>query len=114
MFWIIRTKWSWKNNFVSKIKSFLIQNINKFVRISILTGLYGATSGTAYINGKNISNEMNEIRKEIGICPQFDIQWDTLTPYEHVIFYARLKGISKEHEKQHSVIILYFLYIFWY
>ena len=55
---------------------------------------------------------MNEIRKEIGICPQFDIQWDTLTPYEHVIFYARLKGISKEHEKQHSVIILYFLLYF--
>jgi len=78
----------------------------KTTLISILTGLYGPSSGTAEINGKDIRNKMAAIRKEIGICPQFDIQWDTLTPLEHVLFYARLKGISTQSEKEHAMHLL--------
>ena len=75
-------------------------------RISILTGLYAPTSGNAYILGNNIRENMSEIRKTIGICPQFDIQWDSLTPYEHVVFYSRLKGIPALEEKDHVMSLL--------
>eukprot|EP00012_Vannella_robusta_P004194 CAMPEP_0206184392 /NCGR_PEP_ID=MMETSP0166-20121206/1192_1 /ASSEMBLY_ACC=CAM_ASM_000260 /TAXON_ID=95228 /ORGANISM="Vannella robusta, Strain DIVA3 518/3/11/1/6" /LENGTH=783 /DNA_ID=CAMNT_0053599401 /DNA_START=169 /DNA_END=2517 /DNA_ORIENTATION=+ len=78
----------------------------KTTLISILTGLYGPSMGTATINGKDIRTEMASIRKEIGICPQFDIQWATLTPLEHVLFYARLKGISVEQENEHAMHLL--------
>jgi len=78
----------------------------KTTLISILTGLYAPSSGTAYVNGKNIRHHMDEIRREIGICPQFDIQWDTLTPYEHVVFYTRLKGVPIPLEEQHTMELL--------
>ena len=34
----------------------------------------------------------------MGVCPQFDILWDDLTVEEHLLFYARLKGISPADE----------------
>jgi len=35
----------------------------------------------------------------MGVCPQFDILWPDLTVEEHLLFYARLKGISPNDEK---------------
>jgi ABC-type multidrug transport system ATPase subunit len=32
------------------------------------------------------------------VCPQFDILWDELTVEEHLLFYARIKGITPEEE----------------
>lgn len=36
---------------------------------------------------------------QIGVCPQFDILWGSLTVEEHLLFYARIKGISPEKEQ---------------
>ncbi|KAJ3368382.1 hypothetical protein HDU91_000618 [Kappamyces sp. JEL0680] len=71
----------------------------KSTLISILTGLYGATSGEATLAGFNIRTETAEVYKSIGICPQFDILWDELTVGEHLYFYARLKGIVSSDEQ---------------
>lgn len=35
----------------------------------------------------------------IGVCPQFDLLWPELTVEEHLLFYARLKGINRAQEK---------------
>ena len=35
----------------------------------------------------------------IGVCPQFDLLWPDLTVEEHLLFYARLKGVSPKREK---------------
>lgn len=35
----------------------------------------------------------------MGVCPQFDILWPTLTVEEHLYFYARLRGIGGADEK---------------
>ena len=37
------------------------------------------------------------------VCPQFDVLWDILTPKEHVLFYARLKGVPPKEEEEHVV-----------
>lgn len=61
---------------------FNIQNLNflgKTTLISILTGLYGASSGTGHLAGYDIKTESDKIYKHIGICPQHDILWDDLT-----------------------------------
>ena len=34
----------------------------------------------------------------MGVCPQFDILWPDLTVEEHLLFYARLKGIAPKNE----------------
>jgi len=35
----------------------------------------------------------------IGICPQHDILWDDLTVGEHLLFYARLKGVPSSQKR---------------
>lgn len=32
----------------------------------------------------------------MGVCPQFDILWPTLTVEEHLYFYARLRGVNRK------------------
>ncbi|WVZ77360.1 hypothetical protein U9M48_025238 [Paspalum notatum var. saurae] len=62
--------------------------------ISMLTGFTKPTSGTAYIDGMDIRTDMNKIYTRIGVCPQFDLLWETLTGREHLMFYGRLKRLN--------------------
>ena len=57
-----------------------------------------ATSGKAHIFGYDItdSNEMEEVRKMTGICPQHDVLFDELTPTEHLVFFARIRGMPED------------------
>src|SRR3990167_1359187 len=82
-----------------------------FNSISILTGLYAPTSGTAFIHGLDISKDLETIRRQIGICPQFDVQWDSLTPLDHVLFYTRLKGVPLQQEREHAVFLFPFPFL---
>jgi ABC-type multidrug transport system ATPase subunit len=59
----------------------------------MLTGLFSPTSGTAFIYGKNVLSDMDEIQNVMGVCPQHNILWDELTAREHLIFFAVLKRI---------------------
>ncbi|XP_008843584.1 ATP-binding cassette sub-family A member 3 isoform X3 [Nannospalax galili] len=66
----------------------------KTTTLSMLTGLFPPTSGHAYIHGYEISQDMIQIRKNLGLCPQHDVLFDNLTVAEHLYFYAQLKGLS--------------------
>ncbi|XP_023584173.1 phospholipid-transporting ATPase ABCA3 [Trichechus manatus latirostris] len=66
----------------------------KTTTLSMLTGLFPPTSGRAYISGYEISQDMAQIRKSLGLCPQHDVLFDDLTVAEHLYFYAQLKGLS--------------------
>ncbi|KAM8824363.1 phospholipid-transporting ATPase ABCA3 isoform 1-T4 [Synchiropus picturatus] len=68
----------------------------KTTTLSMLTGLFPPTSGRAYINGYDICQDMALIRRSLGLCPQHDVLFDNLTVREHLLFYAQLKGFSKE------------------
>ena len=59
-----------------------------------MIGFLEATRGEAFIAGKDIRTDMNAIYEEMGVCPQHDLLWETLTAREHLFFYARLKGLS--------------------
>lgn len=63
---------------------------------SILTGLFPPTSGSATIYGHDIRTEMDEIRKNLGMCPQHNVLFDRLTVEEHLWFYSRLKSMAQE------------------
>ncbi|XP_068164948.1 phospholipid-transporting ATPase ABCA1-like [Antennarius striatus] len=84
----------------NQITSFLGHNgAGKTTTMSILTGLFPPTSGTALIKGSDIRTDMDAIRKHLGMCPQHNVLFDELTVEEHVYFYARLKGCSREELK---------------
>jgi ABC-type multidrug transport system ATPase subunit len=40
------------------------------------------------------------VQLQIGVCPQFDVLWDILTVEEHLLFYARIKGVKPENESK--------------
>ncbi|KAJ3395761.1 hypothetical protein HDU80_010204 [Chytriomyces hyalinus] len=70
----------------------------KTTLISILSGLFEGSGGTARIAGFDLKTQTDKVYNHIGICPQFDIHWSDLNVQEHLYFYARLKGIPAELE----------------
>ncbi|XP_037903715.1 ATP-binding cassette sub-family A member 3-like isoform X5 [Hermetia illucens] len=65
----------------------------KTTTISMITGFLMPTRGTIRVNNLDTSTHMSEVRKTLGVCPQHNILFDTLTVQEHIIFYGRLKGL---------------------
>ncbi|XP_049441657.1 phospholipid-transporting ATPase ABCA1b [Epinephelus fuscoguttatus] len=83
-----------------QITSFLGHNgAGKTTTMSILTGLFPPTSGTAYILGRDIRTELSAIRQSLGVCPQHNVLFSMLTVEEHIWFYGRLKGLSEQQVK---------------
>ena len=70
----------------------------KTTLISMLTGLYEATEGSAFYDGYDIldSNNMDEFRTKLGICPQHDVLFDQLTIREHLEMFCIFKGYSSD------------------
>ncbi|XP_057605511.1 phospholipid-transporting ATPase ABCA3-like [Hippopotamus amphibius kiboko] len=68
----------------------------KSTTLSILSGLCLPTSGEAHINGYDISKQMVQIRKSLGLCPQQDLLFNYLTVSEHLYFYCMIKGIPRK------------------
>ncbi|XP_034781951.2 phospholipid-transporting ATPase ABCA3-like [Acipenser ruthenus] len=68
----------------------------KSTTLSMLTGLFPPTSGRAYINGYDICQDMALIRHSLGLCPQHDVLFHSLTVQEHLQFFAQLKGYPRE------------------
>ncbi|EOA15012.1 hypothetical protein CARUB_v10028362mg [Capsella rubella] len=62
--------------------------------INMMTGLLKPTSGTALVQGLDICKDMNKVYTSMGVCPQHDLLWETLTGREHLLFYGRLKSIK--------------------
>ncbi|MCO5575518.1 hypothetical protein L7F22_029319 [Adiantum nelumboides] len=64
--------------------------------INMMIGLSKPTSGTVYIEGLDIRTDMDQIYLCMGVCPQFDLLWESLTGREHLLFYGRLKNLKGE------------------
>lgn len=65
----------------------------KTTLIAMLTGMTPATGGNAFVAGRDAMEDMSNIRNSLGVCPQHDILYPTLTVREHLRLYAVLKGV---------------------
>nr|XP_013816584.1 PREDICTED: retinal-specific ATP-binding cassette transporter [Apteryx mantelli mantelli] len=84
-----------------QITAFLGHNgAGKTTTMSILTGLFPPTSGTVLIGGLDIQTHMDSIRQRLSMCPQYNILFNHLTVAEHILFYAQLKGRSRDEAEQ--------------
>ena len=80
------------NIFKGQITALLGHNgAGKTTTISMLTGLFPPSSGSAHINGKSIIADMDAIRESLGLCPQHNVLFDRLTVKEHLEFFINLK-----------------------
>ncbi|KAG5683919.1 hypothetical protein PVAND_013177 [Polypedilum vanderplanki] len=75
----------------------------KSTTMSMLTGLFPPTSGTAYINGHDIRSDLNSVRGSLGLCPQHNVLFNELTVREHIIFFTKLKGIKDKQEIEQEI-----------
>ncbi|MGH0133372.1 UNVERIFIED_CONTAM: hypothetical protein FKN15_052353 [Acipenser sinensis] len=82
----------------------------KSTLMNILCGICRPTEGSAMIYGSPVSEmaEGLEMRRLVGICPQFNIMFEVLTVEENLRIFAAIKGIPPgEYGIRRS--ILYFL-----
>lgn len=85
------------NFYEGQITAFLGHNgAGKTTTMSILTGLFPPTNGTAIIYGHDIRWDMDVIRRSLAMCPQYNVLFEYLTVEEHLWFYAKLKGAIEE------------------
>ncbi|XP_006970521.1 ATP-binding cassette sub-family A member 6 isoform X1 [Peromyscus maniculatus bairdii] len=70
--------------------------------LNILSGLYVPTAGLVTVYNKNLSEmqDLKEIRKITGVCPQHNVQFDALTVKENLTLFAKIKGILPQNVKQ--------------
>jgi ABC-type multidrug transport system ATPase subunit len=66
----------------------------KTTLINIMVGLIKATYGDVYFDSSSISKNVNNIRKDFGVCAQTNIIYDELTVEDHINFYANLKNVK--------------------
>ena len=68
----------------------------KSTTISMLSGLYEATSGQAIYDNMNIllDSNMDIFRSRLGICPQHDVLFEELTVEEHLKMFCVFKGVD--------------------
>ena len=63
----------------------------KTTTMSILTGLFPPTSGSVTINGHSVQDDIDRIRRDLGVCPQVNVLFDRMTINEHLWYFAKLK-----------------------
>ena len=68
----------------------------KTTTISMLTGLLPVTSGDAQVLGLSVVHEMQMVRERLGVCPQHNILFPTLTVTEHLLLFGAFRGVSTQ------------------
>ncbi|XP_014485767.1 PREDICTED: ATP-binding cassette sub-family A member 1-like [Dinoponera quadriceps] len=67
----------------------------KTTLMSILTGVTDQTQGKVFINGKNIVEHLENIRNDLGLCPQENMVFPDLNVFEQIEFIGLLKAERK-------------------
>jgi len=68
----------------------------KSTLMNILCGIVTPTGGSASIYGSPVAEvaDSSEMKRLVGVCPQFNIIFDVLTVEEHLRIFAAIKGIA--------------------
>ena len=66
----------------------------KTTTIGVMTGFVQMTGGECFVDGYSVLGEMDDIYGIMGVCPQDNLLWLSLTGREHMEFYGRLKSLE--------------------
>ncbi len=72
----------------------------KSTTMNIITGYISATEGTVTVNGVDVFDEPEEVKKMIGYLPEFPPLYPDMTVKEYLNFVADLKKVDKNARKQ--------------
>ncbi|KAF9582643.1 ATP-binding cassette sub- A member 1 [Lunasporangiospora selenospora] len=65
----------------------------KSTTMQMLYGVTSPTSGKAFLFNRSIRDNMADIRRAMGVCPQHDILFNDLSCWEHMQLYAGIKDL---------------------
>ena len=89
------------------IYGFLGQNgAGKTTTIKLLSGLSIPTEGQIFVDDMDLSLESGKVKQILGLVPQDSGFYEERTALSHMIFYGRLKGLSKKESLEQSKILL--------
>ena len=63
----------------------------KTTAIYMLTGMLMPSEGDARVYGASVKKELEEVRKSIGLCQQFDVLYDEITIEQHLQMAYRIR-----------------------
>ena len=87
----------WLNIYENQITVLLGHNgAGKSTTMNMITGMYGSTSGSIFVNGFNVFTQTKQARRSIGLCPQENIIFNELTVAQHLRLFAVLKDYPSE------------------
>ena len=75
-----------------------VNGAGKTTTFRMLTGDLRPSAGYANVHGYDSIKEKRHVFKYMGYCPQFDALFDELTPVEHMLLMARVRGIHWKEE----------------
>ncbi len=89
------------------IYGFLGKNgAGKTTTIKLLSGLSIPTQGQIFVDGMDLSLESGKVKQILGLVPQDSGFYDERTALSHMIYYGRLKGLSKKESLEQSKMLL--------
>lgn len=78
-----------------EIFSFLGPNgAGKTTTVKMLIGLLKPRTGKAFLLGKDVSKEIKQIQKEIGVCFEVSNLYENLSAIDNLTFFAKLFGVK--------------------
>lgn len=83
---------------------FGINGAGKTTLTDVLTGHVLPSKGTAKIFGYDLISEIENIRKMVAVCPQFDYYYDDLTVEEHLEIFCYLRQIGNQQKVNEEII----------
>ncbi|MBN3307253.1 ABCAC protein, partial [Amia calva] len=64
----------------------------KTTTMSLLTGLFSPSSGSIMVYGRDMQTCIDDVRRDLGVCMQYDVHFDHLTTKEHLLLYGQIKA----------------------
>ena len=74
-----------------------VNGAGKTTTFKMITGEIPISGGEVYLGGNRVSKKLEKVHQNIGYCPQSDAIFPLLTAREHLIFFARLRGIPEKY-----------------
>lgn len=78
----------------------------KTTTFAMLCGLVTPTSGSCTVFGLDLCKDLAQVQKSLGVCPQHDVLWSSLTCEEHLTLFAGFKGVPRASVSQEVSSIL--------
>ncbi|XP_044222425.1 glucosylceramide transporter ABCA12 [Thunnus albacares] len=74
----------------------------KTTTMSLLTGLFAPSSGTIEVYGRDMQTNIDDVRRELGVCMQYDVLFDHMTTKEHLLLYGLIKAPHWSNRELHE------------